>query len=292
VRRIPLKVITCFFMGAVVVLVGPGTSSALSAKPRAASDLRIRISGWPGETRVGNEVNYALTVSNVGLSAAKDVVVRVTGGHAGLIEVSAGGQSCAPPSQFEAWFALGCSFSSLAPHAAKRIELGVRPSELGRIVVHATVESRSQESRLRNNAASVSTPVFSPDSVHVAATRVGPNTMNLTIDAISSRHGRDPDGTFALDWEGKASGHVTCLNVSGNKALVGVVVDSPAVDVAADATPTPYLLFILTDNGSPGPGRDTVTFARGADPFSCEARSFPGSGYTITSGDIAIVDTR
>lgn len=122
-RRIPLKVITCFFMGAVVVLVGPGTSSALSAKPRAASDLRIRISGWPGETRVGNEVNYALTVSNVGLSAAKDVVVRVTGGHAGLMEVSAGGQSCAPPSQFEAWFALGCSFSSLAPHAAKRIEL-------------------------------------------------------------------------------------------------------------------------------------------------------------------------
>lgn len=63
--------------------------------------------------------------------------------------------------------------------------------------------------------------------------------MNLTIDAISGRHGRDPDGTFALDWEGKASGHVTCLNVSGNKAYVGVVVDAPAVDVAADATPTP-----------------------------------------------------
>jgi hypothetical protein len=140
----------------------------------------------------------------------------------------------------------------------------------------------------------VRTPVFAADSVQVAASRRvdGHPDIDLTLDAVSGRHGQDPDGRFVLDWEGHATGRVTCLSVSGNTAYVGVAIDDPQPPTDPDAVSTPYLLFGLTDNGSPGVGRDTLTFAGGPSPFSCADPSFPVTpGLEITGGEITIVDT-
>jgi hypothetical protein len=157
--------------------------------------------------------------------------------------------------------------------------------------VRATSETR--EVGVRNNVATLATSVVPPDSVHVAASRnlAGHPDIDLTLDAISGPHGEDPEGTFVLDWVGHSAGHVTCLSVTGNTAFVGVRIDEP--NTPPDATATPHLLFLFTDAGSPGVGRDTLTFGGSAGSVSCLEPFFPGGipGISITGGEITIVDT-
>lgn len=115
---------------------------------------------------------------------------------------------------------------------------------------------------------------------------------NLSMDAISDPYGQDFEGSFTLEWTGiVSSGRVICLNVSGNKAFVGVVVD---VSDGAPVAPPGYLLFRLVDKGSPGVGRDTLTFGGGGGrPFCPALGSFPDENTPpIKAGEITITDTR
>jgi hypothetical protein len=97
-----------------------------------------------------------------------------------------------------------------------------------------------------------------------------------------------------MHWAGEEStGTISCLNVSGNQAEVGIT--TPAAEATVGATASDYLLFLFTDNGSPGAGRDTFSLLGSATPLFC-LLPFPGpaSGPTvipITTGEISIVDT-
>lgn len=144
----------------------------------------------------------------------------------------------------------------------------------------------------------IETSVVAPNSVQVTASRVRPDgsALELRMDAISGAHGQDPSGTFTFSLEGddKVSGRVACVNVSGNRANVGVVIDNSDPPVPAGATKVTGLMFFLTDNGSPGAGRDTLTFAGGVGPlpYRCTSRFTSRlEKHPITDGDITIVDT-
>jgi Domain of unknown function DUF11 len=259
---------------------------------RVTADLRVSAVGLPKETRVGGSVNYAVAVSNIGRRTATGVVVSLRGGAASLLSLSSAGGSCARTGD-EGELAASCSITSLVPHAKVTIELAARATVLGRIVLHAKARSKTHEVEVRNNVALATTSVVAPDSVHVAASRIlaGHPYIELRLEAISGPHGEEPVGNFVLDWEGHSSGHVTCLRVSGHTASVGVEIDEPDAPLPPGAIRTDNLLFLLTDGGSPGVGRDTITFGGSHDPVSCLRPFVPGPGYQITGGEITISDT-
>src|SRR6266487_2114856 len=211
---------------------------------RAAADLRVRVVGLPTETRIGGNLSYLVTVSNIGRRTAKGVAVNLDGGAALLLSLSSARSSCSSAGTpgVETELAAACSTASLAPHEKVSIELSARAIVLGRIVLHVIATSETSEVGVRNNVASVATSVVRPDSVHVVASRnfAGHPYIGLTLDAISGRHGEDPEGTFVLDWEGHVAGHVTCLSVAGNAAYVGGAIDEPNTPLPPDVTPTPY----------------------------------------------------
>jgi hypothetical protein len=101
---------------------------------RAAADLRVRAERWPAETRIGGNVSYVVTVSNIGRRTAKGVFVNLAGGPALLLSLLSARSSCSPAKTgAEAELAAACSMASLAPHARVSIELSARATVLGRV---------------------------------------------------------------------------------------------------------------------------------------------------------------
>ena len=104
--------------------------------------------------------------------------------------------------------------------------------------------------------------------------------VDFVFDASSGPSGEDPTGTvmmFPLD-----GGPVTCLNVNGIDAVVGI---------AAPTTTFGGFLIYVSDNGTPGEGRDTVDLVPVAGPP--EACPAPVSANTaIFTGDITVIDAQ
>jgi len=249
-----------------------------------AADLRVRVIGLPRETRVGGNVGYAVKLVNAGRRQATGVMLWIkVDTNAAVVSVASAGISCSSADERNR---LRCITATLPGHRRARVDVAARATSLGTLRVTATVSSTTREVTWSNNRAEVETSVLAPDSVHADAYRSGRFPIQLWLDAISAPDGEDPAGTFTLSWQGKSSGRVTCVNVAGNKATVGVVIDN------ADGTPgTAGLLFLLTDNGSPGAGHDTLTFGGGGPALSdCPAWPF-AEGSAITSGEITIIDT-
>jgi Domain of unknown function DUF11 len=272
-----------------------GWASAARTGDRVRADLSVQIVGAPSETRVGGTVAYRAIVRNVGRLPAKDISLALETTPL-LAAVSASRMVCkSTPVR-----GVFCTAAALRPREAARVELTVRALALGRLVVTASASSESREATQGNNRASLVTPVRPADTVLVQATHVAPDgfRQEIVLDAISARRGEDPDGTLNMVWAGERStGRVTSVHVSGNRAAVGIFTP-PTTPPPPDAKPTPYLLFVLTDNGSPGVGRDTFSLLGGGgprDPFRCLLFSLVAqTGPTvipITTGDITIVDT-
>ena len=77
----------------------------------------------------------------------------------------------------------------------------------------------------------------------------------ISIDANANPQGLEAYGTFryAATPPGFV-GHITCLTMSGNSALVGGVLSQPDAFAGSD------FLYAVTDNGPPGSGADEAGF--------------------------------
>jgi Domain of unknown function DUF11 len=282
---------------AAATLWSPSSGTATAVKP---AGLRLAFTGLPRETRPGGSMTYSLTATNVGRSRATAVDVRVYGvsGDASVLAVvSSSDLSCSHRDEFS----VDCSITAIAPRAQASVEISARATRLGTIRVAASALWHVG-ARVRERRAGISTAVLTPDSVHAVASRlIGGNAQSpqqLTLDAISAPHGQDPAGTFTLKshwadvgFDEEVSGRVTCLNVAGNVAVVGVMIDNANSNIPPqpDSTPVTHLLFLLVDNGFPGAGRDTMTFGGGGDPWDSPCQWFggaPGTGFPLSDGDI------
>jgi len=114
--------------------------------------------------------------------------------------------------------------------------------------------------------------------------------VTIEVDAISGPDGDDAAGTFWTKYPSlELRGRVACLTVSGNHASVGGIVEetsSPATNPVGSA-----VHLGITDNGSPGAGRDLeVTYLVSRDPSSCPVplQDFPE--ITLIDGDFAVHD--
>jgi hypothetical protein len=107
-----------------------------------------------------------------------------------------------------------------------------------------------------------------------------PNVMEVdfNFDASSGPSGEDPTGTvmmFPLD-----GGPVTCLNVNGIDAVIGIATPT--------TNPGGFLIYV-SDNATPGEGSDTLALVPVAGPPEvCPAPVSPNTA--IFTGDITVID--
>ncbi len=117
--------------------------------------------------------------------------------------------------------------------------------------------------------------------------------LHTHVDAQSAPSGEDARGHFwSSAQRGEIStlfrGRVTCLNVVGNKAVAGGVVEESNDPIAFAGS---FALFQVTDNGSPGAEGDTAINFLQATPE--EARACPFFVFDeipILQGNILVKD--
>jgi hypothetical protein len=117
---------------------------------------------------------------------------------------------------------------------------------------------------------------------------------HFEFEATSSPVGGSPTGTASWEQFGvfHFEGTVSCLAVSGNRAVIGIDIDTAASTLSFQG-------FFLTvvDGGPAGSGLDsfdaTPTSIAGAGdivPTDCSFPFTPFAPDTVTSGDIVVVD--
>ena len=143
----------------------------------------------------------------------------------------------------------------------------------------------------------VSPPRPSPGSAPGRDTAVGvghfsPQDSDVRVESSSEADGSDQRGNYLVRVGSPEplgfSGSVTCLRVTGNRALVGGQVDTSQTR----SPPEKSGVFIeIEDNGEPGEGRDRVQIQPvTAPPASCLDAPPRGGGSMITSGNYVVHD--
>jgi hypothetical protein len=225
-------------LGAAALAFGLGGTATSAVKP--AADLRIAITDAPDPASVGRNVTYTITVRNAGPAVAKRVVVTTPSGRRKLGTLRRGAKTVA--------------------------RVMAAPASTGSRSFRASVSSTTRDPRHTNNSASATTRVLDLDTVNGHGVRPvyrsGDPSLAATIDldASSAYDGSGATGTFATRYPGgdpDVSGHVVCLAVAGNRAMVGGIIDRPSGPNASLTPPGTAVLFAITDNGD----RDTeLTF--------------------------------
>jgi hypothetical protein len=117
--------------------------------------------------------------------------------------------------------------------------------------------------------------------------------VSVDVDASSAFDGSDAQGTFATQYprgDPYLRGHVVCLTVQGNRAMVGGIVDTVAGSNPAANPVGSGVLFAITDNGSPGASRDTeVSYLDVENARSCAIQD-SGQEIALKDGDLAVHD--
>jgi hypothetical protein len=119
------------------------------------------------------------------------------------------------------------------------------------------------------------------DSVTGTATSfAGPGVLvTYTLDASSGPTGEDPAGSVRIDLFGPVDNPVTCLDVQGNRAIVGIAVPSD---------PPGGLWIFVTDTGDVGP--DTIGAVGTATPP--DVCSEQPHSEAEAGGNIVVVDAQ
>jgi hypothetical protein len=128
----------------------------------------------------------------------------------------------------------------------------------------------------------------------VGSGEIAVNFEEFWTNAYSDPDGSNPTGTAGGQSRstggGAVNGHVTCLNVVGNRATIGF-----NNDLSGTFPPAGGGLIYVRDNGTPGAGLDQAVYSGspfGDAPSVCpdppSAADFPQFG--IATGDVTVVD--
>jgi hypothetical protein len=128
----------------------------------------------------------------------------------------------------------------------------------------------------------------SGDSVVGSGTAADPSILsNFELDAHSGPSGENPTGTASFAAVGfpdlRVAGQVTCLNVAGNRAVVGI--DNSLGNSAFGQS----VLFDVTDGT---PDRLGVVFPSGPPTTVCPAAGIQPSPNHVLSGNIVVTDAQ
>jgi hypothetical protein len=285
---------------ACVTAVGVCPAASAANVPRQA-DLRVTLVALPGTARVGGTVTYRARVENAAAIRATDVFMTFSVTDVDLVSVSAARLSCLASDGRAARISIVCSTRSLAGRSGASVVVVIRTRHLGTVGATVWASSSTHDPSARSNSAATRTRVAAPDLVYAEGARLAASrqqlTEELTVGAISAPNGGDVAGTFSLRTrrpngsEEDVSGRVTCLSVSERTAAIGVVIERSGAALAARGG---LMIFFLSDNGSPGGGRDTMTVVDGiGDPWTTPCVVPPAAFATslIEVGEITIIDS-
>jgi hypothetical protein len=172
------------------------------------------------------------------------------------------------------------------------------------VVNHESTGARPRrshdEAEARLTAAIVAVALALP-GVSSAAQTPPPTQDSVVIsDAIAFPEGENPMGAFTIDLCGvdpaecegggifRIDGAVSCLDVSGNKAIIGT---QPSGGFGIFG-----LWIAVADNGTPGAGRDAIGmsgFQLAPVPTSPPCTEQPaGAGFVSPEGEITVIDAQ
>jgi hypothetical protein len=216
---------------ATALAFGLGGGTATGGAPPSA-DLSVSVSDAPDPASVGRNVTYTVTVRNAGPATGKRIVLTTSrsGRHV---------------------------LGTLRKGAKATLRVVVVPAATGPLSLRASVSSKTRDPRRRNNSFAQTTRVIGTDTVQGHGVRPvfgsDGGAVTIDLDASSAYDGTGAAGTFATRYpngDPELHGHVVCLAVAGNKAMVGGVVES-VTGSNPGATPVGSgALFSVTDNGT------------------------------------------
>jgi uncharacterized protein DUF11 len=244
----------------VATVAAGGTIAA--AKPRPAADLSVAIAAAADPVGVGQTAEWTVTVANRGPSRATSVVLALrTAG--GAESVAASGPACGSTGATT----VTCRLEALRKGARVAVALQAKATATDSLTTSASVSTKTRDPHRGNNAASHPIRVLGPDSVQGHGVRPtyrpgggSPFRVSVDVDATSAFDGTDATGTFATlypNGDPELRGHVICLTVAGNRAMLGGIIDFASGSNVALTPPGSGVLLSITDNGDPGVGHDT-----------------------------------
>ena len=267
-------------------------ASAPAAK--VAADLSVRLADAPDPVGVDKSVTYAVTAGNAGPARATGVALTLRL-PAELVVRAVAGRSCTSTGD-----KVTCKLGALRKGARVVVKIEARAATVGTASVSATISSKTADPRRRNNSATQATRVLGRDTVAGHGVRpvfnpFGPSPFRVSVDldAASAFDGSDAAGTFATRYpngDPDLRGRVVCLTVRGNRAMVGGVVESVSGSNPGATPVGSGVLFAVTDNGEPGPGRDTqVSYLGVENPNSCAVQE-NAMEFALTEGNFTVHD--
>ena len=270
--------------------------TALTGLTKARADLAVRLAETPDPVGIGRAVTYTLTVTNAGPSRASAPILAMalpSGAEVGSVI----GRSCASGGG-----KVTCKLPSLRKGARVVVKIEAKATAVGSLAASATVSAKTSDPRRRNNSATQTTRVLGLDTVTGHGARpvfnpFGPSPFRVSvdIDASSAFDGTDAAGTFATRYpngDPDLRGRVVCLTVSGNRAMIGGIVESASGSNPGANPPGSGVLLAVTDNGEPGPGQDTEISYLGVENARSCAIQEAGSELALTEGNFTVHDER
>jgi hypothetical protein len=295
-RPIRLTLVPLALASAAVAAAGPA-----AGVPRERADLVVSARDSRDPTVVEEVIRYTVTIANrgPGRATAAVLVADISGAAAldGSPVASAGSCSVRGAARVR------CSIRAIGNRRRVTVTIAVRPPERGTLSLTTMVTARTVDPVRRNNRAQQTTRdlglhTIEGRGVRSSAGDAGRPTVTTTLGGRSDPMAPErASGTFAVQYAPDSrspaagsdlQGRITCLRVDGNKASVGGVVESSNTSRFPPGT---AVQFAVTDNGDPGPGRDTqVGLLGGAVQPTCDVPAAPeepllDGNFTVLDGD-------
>ena len=146
--------------------------------PAASAELAIvSATDAPDPVIVGTPLNYTVTITNNGPSAATDARISFVWNQAVIIDAATPSQGICEMTPL-----LMCSFGTVADDASVTVGIVVRPNVIGPLTVTMTAQADESDPVPANNAVAVNTSVIGGPSSFVVT-----NTNNWAPDRSDRR---------------------------------------------------------------------------------------------------------
>lgn len=220
------------------------TASAVSTVG-ASADVAVSITNSPNPVVVTSNLTYTITVTNLGLSAATNVVMTDTlPGSLTFVSVSA-----SQGSSTSSGGVITCNLGNLAAGAAATVTIQVRPTAIGPVNNTVFVSASTADPNSANNSATVITTVNDRSvEIVIAGSTLVSETNGIVNGAV------DPGETVTIAFGLRNKGGTDTTNlVATLLGTGGVVTNSPQSQVYGQlSTNTVRREFTFTANGNYG----------------------------------------
>ena len=247
------------------------------------ADLRVTMSDSPDPVRVGGNLAYIITVTNLGPHA--DAAVMLTDPLPANVDLLWATPGCAHAST------VTCNLGSLGKGESREVTLVVAPRAAGTITNTATAVGSGSDPDQTNNTATQSTRVIPPPTVRFSAPAysvyesAGPAVITATLsvasESVASVKYMTSDGTAVA---GAAGDYITATGIlTFNPGMTSQTFSVPIVNDAIHEE-NETLTLRLSDPAGALLGTPSVATLAIQDDDAAPTVQFSKKSYAVTEG--------